>query len=67
MVSHLVRHNLLSSHQHGFLKGHLTGLQILECMNDWFLSIDCGKYVDVFISISVVHLILCLFLNYYIR
>ena len=47
MVSHLVRYNLLSIHQHGFLKEHSTGLQILECMNDWSLSIESGKCVDV--------------------
>ena len=47
MVSHLVRHNLLSIHQHGFLKGHSTGLLILKCMNYWPLSIEYGKCVDI--------------------
>ena len=43
MISNLVRHNLLSIH----LKGHLTDLQILECMNYWSLSIEFDKCVDV--------------------
>ena len=48
MVSHLVRRNLLSIHQHGFLKGHSAGrLQILECINDWPLLIESGKFIDV--------------------
>jgi ribonuclease P/MRP protein subunit RPP40 len=47
MSSYLNEHNLISVKQHGFRKGHSTGLQILECVNDWTMAIESGKCIDV--------------------
>ena len=53
MVSHLVHNNQLFIHQHGFFKGHSIGLQLLECITDWSLSIESGKCFNVcYISFS---------------
>jgi Reverse transcriptase (RNA-dependent DNA polymerase) len=47
MVNYLDEHDLLCKHQHGFRKKHSTGLQILECFNDWTEAIEAGDCVDV--------------------
>ena len=47
MVKHLEDNKLLSTCQHGFRKYHLTGLQILECLNDWTKVVELGDCVDV--------------------
>ena len=44
---HVTNNSILSKHQHGFLKGHSTGLQILECLNEWTRAIKSGKYVNI--------------------
>ena len=47
MIKFLNMHNFISSHQHGFLRGHSTGFQILECLNQWTKAIDVGDCIDV--------------------
>ena len=47
MVKHLEDNKLLSPCQHGFRKHHSTGLQILECMNDWTKAVELGDCADV--------------------
>ena len=39
--------NFLSLAQHGFLQGHSTCTNILECVNDWTLNINNGNYTRV--------------------
>ena len=36
--SYLLAHNLISNHQHGFLKKHSTSTNLLETLNDWTIS-----------------------------
>ena len=47
MVKHLEDNKLLSTCQYGFRKHHSTGLQILECFNDWTKAVELGDCVDV--------------------
>ena len=47
MVKHLENNKFLSTCQHGFQKHHSTGLQILECLNDWTKAVEWGNCVDV--------------------
>ena len=42
ITEYLISNSLLSDAQHGFLKGHSTCTNLLECMNDWTLNIDLG-------------------------
>ena len=43
----LQSHNLISKHQHGFLKHHSTCSNLLESLNDWTLSLSNRKSVVV--------------------
>jgi len=47
MLSHLNKYNLLNKNQHGFLPGHSTSSQLLECLYQWSRSLDMGQCVDV--------------------
>ena len=47
MLKFLNGANIFNTKQHGFLKGHSTGLQILECLNDWIAAVEEGLCVDV--------------------
>lgn len=44
---HLLRNNLLSTRQFGFIGGRSTTLQLLRAMEDWTDAIDSGQQVDV--------------------
>jgi hypothetical protein len=35
MLDYLLKHELTSQHQHGFLYKHSTCTQLLECVSDW--------------------------------
>jgi len=43
--AHLAENNLLSQAQHGFLSGHSACTNLLECTNDWSISVQDGKSV----------------------
>ena len=47
MSSYLLTNNLITEHQHGFLKKHSTCTQLIECTNDWSLSLNQRKATDV--------------------
>ncbi len=47
MINYLEINNLITAHQHGFLKKHSTGTQLLECVNDWTSAVEMGQCVDV--------------------
>ena len=48
LLKHLASKNLLSKLQHGFLKQHSTGTQLLECLNDWSDAYEYGECVCLF-------------------
>ena len=48
ILDYLLRHKLLNKSQHGFLKGHSTGCQLLECFDDWSRAFENSRNVDVF-------------------
>ena len=43
----LLGHNLITKHQHGFISRHSTSTNLLECINDWTLSISNKKSVTI--------------------
>jgi len=47
MLDHLVRNNLLTDHQHGFLPGKSTTTELLECQLSWLSSLENSEWVDV--------------------
>ena len=47
LLDYLKLNNLISRQQHGFLSRHSTCAQLLECLNDWTLSIDNHQGVAV--------------------
>jgi len=47
IISYLFENKLITKHQHGFLAKHSTCSQLLECVNDWSVSINARNSVDV--------------------
>ena len=47
IVAHMVKHNLLSDDQHGFVPGRNCITQLLLCMEEWASMIEKGKAFDV--------------------
>ena len=47
ILDYLLRHKLLNKSQCGFLKGHSTGCQLLECFDDWPRAFENSRNVDV--------------------
>lgn len=47
ILDHLDRNGILSAAQHGFVKGKSTETNLIECLNDWTLSLDNKHVCDV--------------------
>ena len=47
LLSFLLNENLITKHQHGFLKRHSTCSQLLECVNDWTITLNARNTADV--------------------
>lgn len=47
LVDYLLKHDLITKQQHGFLFRRSTCTQLLECTNDWSLSLNVKKSTDV--------------------
>lgn len=47
LLEFLLTNNILPSSQHGFLPGRSVLTCLLKCVNDWTLSVDSGKPVDI--------------------
>lgn len=47
IVDHLEKNSILSASQHGFIKGKSTLTNLIECLNDWTLSLDNKHACDV--------------------
>lgn len=47
LLNYLLRHNLISKHQHGFLSKHSTTTNLLEATHDWIVSFSSCFNVDV--------------------
>ena len=47
MLSFLLAHDLITKHQHGFLVKRSTCTQLLECFQDWVVSLNNKQSVDV--------------------
>ena len=45
IIDYLSSHNLITKHQHGFLKKHSTTTNLLESLNDWTISLSNRKSV----------------------
>ena len=47
LIQFLIEHNLITRHQHGFLKRHSTSTNLLESLNDWTISMSNQKSITV--------------------
>ncbi|CAM1307199.1 ARSA (predicted) [Pycnogonum litorale] len=47
VMKHLQTNDLISKHQHGFVKGRSCNTQLLEAMDTWTELLDSGSSVDV--------------------
>lgn len=47
VIQYLMEHHLITRHQHGFLSRHSTSTNLLECINDWTISISNKKSVTI--------------------
>ena len=47
IVEHLLKHNFISPHQHGFLEGRSTVTQLLETLEIWTKELDKGNSMNV--------------------
>jgi hypothetical protein len=47
ILDHMLRNNLLSSMQHGFLAKCCTLTAQLLCYNNWFNTLEMGNWIDV--------------------
>jgi hypothetical protein len=45
--NYLYSNKFISQHQHGFISKLSTATNLLECTNDWLLSLNCSKSTDV--------------------
>jgi Reverse transcriptase (RNA-dependent DNA polymerase) len=40
VLNYLLANNLITKHQHGFIRGRSTSTNLLDCMYDWFLNLQ---------------------------
>jgi len=46
LIDYLLEHQLITKHQHGFLRKHSTCSNLLETVNDWSLALDRHLITD---------------------
>jgi hypothetical protein len=46
LINYLLEHQLITKHQHGFLRKHSTCSNLLETVNDWSLALDRHLITD---------------------
>jgi len=44
LLCYLLKHELITKHQHGFIKRKSVSTNLLECLDDWTLNLE-GKYI----------------------
>ena len=49
-MTHLLKNELLSSQQHGFIKGRSTALQLLNMLDNWTEALEIGGQIDTIYS-----------------
>ena len=47
MLSYLLEHKLINKQQHGFISKRSTCSQLLECINDWTVSLSHKQSIDI--------------------
>lgn len=47
MLAYLLEHGLINKQQHGFISKRSTCSQLLECINDWSVSLSHKQSIDV--------------------
>ena len=47
LVQYLVDKGIINKHQHAFIRNHSTATNLLECINDWLVSIKSPSRTDV--------------------
>ena len=52
-ITHLLKNELLSSQQHGFIKGRSTALQLLSMLDNWTEALKTGGQIDTIYSFTL--------------
>jgi hypothetical protein len=47
MAQFLLDRGLISKHQHAFVKHHSTATNLLECIRDWSIGLNCQWQIDI--------------------
>jgi len=47
LLCHLLQHNIINKHQHGFLRRKSTATQLLECNLDWNIALNSRNSIDI--------------------
>ena len=47
ILDYLLSHNLITKHQHGFIKQHSTTTNLMESLHDWSVSLSNHRSTDV--------------------
>jgi hypothetical protein len=47
LVRYLVDKGLINKHQHAFITNHSTATNLVECINDWIVSLESPNHTDV--------------------
>jgi len=47
LLNHLLKNNVISRSQHGFLSRKSTTTQLLECFSDWNIALNSRNNIDI--------------------
>ena len=47
LTNYLLEHNLITRHQHGFLKRHSTSTNLIESLHDWSISLANNNSINI--------------------
>ena len=47
ILNYLLVNNLITKHQHGFIRGRSTSTNLLECIYDWSLNLQNHAGTDI--------------------
>ena len=47
ILAYLTKYKLINKCQHGFLKNHSTGCQLLECLENWTMAVENKMNIDI--------------------
>jgi len=58
-MTNLLKNELMSSQQHGFIKGRSTALQLLNILDNWTEALETGGQIDTIYVINTAGRLKC--------